>query len=190
MTQIGYLRDLLQNYWQDFKVCVLQSCWQEVEGEVVESFTECQQHVSSLLKAVHQHRLLLLQRFQKRVVDHMNQLEDAFKSLSNIETEILVGLLPTVNQAKHKDTGRPSVPTVNQAKHKDTGRPSGPQWPLDVFLSVLQNFFRSEVQSLASFCDQQQRRLASLEDKNQEEMTERKNGKEDGEKEERVVIKK
>ncbi|KAK0134163.1 Synaptonemal complex protein 2-like [Merluccius polli] len=141
MTQIGYLRDLLQNYWQDFKVCVLQSCWQEVEGEVVESFTECQQHVSSLLKAVHQHRLLLLQRFQKRVVDHMNQLEDAFKSLSNIETEIL-------------------------------------------------NFFRSEVQSLASFCDQQQRRLASLEDKNQEEMTERKNGKEDGEKEERVVIKK
>ncbi|KAM4605995.1 synaptonemal complex protein 2-like [Polymixia lowei] len=68
------------------------SGWQKVEGEVLQSLSECQQHVSSLLRAVHQRRLLLLQRFEKRVVHQLNHLEEKCARLATIETQILVGI--------------------------------------------------------------------------------------------------
>ncbi|XP_056440522.1 synaptonemal complex protein 2-like isoform X3 [Gadus chalcogrammus] len=117
---------------QDSMAAATQRCCQRVEGQVVESFTEGQQNVSSLLMAVQKHRLRLLQRFERRVVDEMRQLQERFQSLSNMETELL-------------------------------------------------SFVRTEMQSLASFCDRQQSGLASLDYKNQDEEdeedgVERKNG--------------
>ncbi|GAA6234204.1 synaptonemal complex protein 2-like [Lates japonicus] len=64
-------------------------CWQKVEQEVLLSLKECQQHVSSLLTAVHQHRLLLLQRFESSVTDQLNQLEENSTHLNSINTQIL-----------------------------------------------------------------------------------------------------
>ncbi|XP_039983486.1 synaptonemal complex protein 2-like isoform X2 [Xiphias gladius] len=64
-------------------------CWQKVENEVLLSLKECQQHVSSLLTAVHQHRLLLLQRFENSVTDQLSQLEENSTNLNNINTQIL-----------------------------------------------------------------------------------------------------
>ncbi|XP_026036289.1 synaptonemal complex protein 2-like isoform X5 [Astatotilapia calliptera] len=43
--------------------------WQKVETEILLSLKEQQQHVSALLMALHQHRLLLLQRLEKGVSD-------------------------------------------------------------------------------------------------------------------------
>ncbi|XP_017158667.1 synaptonemal complex protein 2-like isoform X2 [Poecilia reticulata] len=60
-------------------------CWQEVQAEVLRSLRDCQQHVSSLLTAVHQHRLLLLQQFESSVTDHLKQLEEN----STMDSEIL-----------------------------------------------------------------------------------------------------
>ncbi|XP_027861646.1 synaptonemal complex protein 2-like isoform X1 [Xiphophorus couchianus] len=64
-------------------------CWQEVQAEVLRSLRDCQQHVSSLLTAVHQHRLSLLQRFESSVTDHLKQLEENSISLNSMDSEIL-----------------------------------------------------------------------------------------------------
>ncbi|XP_078138410.1 uncharacterized protein LOC139924258 isoform X2 [Centroberyx gerrardi] len=64
-------------------------CWQKVEAEVLQSLNECQQHVSSLLRAVNHHRSLLLQRFESRVFNQLNQLEQNSTSLNTIETQVL-----------------------------------------------------------------------------------------------------
>ncbi|XP_069576290.1 synaptonemal complex protein 2-like [Brachyistius frenatus] len=64
-------------------------CWKKVEAEVLLSLKECQQHVSSLLTAVHQHRLLLLQRFENGVTDQLKQLEENSTNLNVINTQIL-----------------------------------------------------------------------------------------------------
>ncbi|XP_071387450.1 synaptonemal complex protein 2-like, partial [Centroberyx affinis] len=63
--------------------------WQKVEAEVLQSLNECQQHVSSLLRAVNHHRSLLLQRFESRVFNQLNQLEQNSTSLNTIETQVL-----------------------------------------------------------------------------------------------------
>nr|XP_046227972.1 synaptonemal complex protein 2-like isoform X2 [Scatophagus argus] len=65
------------------------NCWHNVEGEVLLSLKECQQHVSSLLTAVHQHRLVLLQRFHCSVSDHLNQLQENSTNLNSVNTQIL-----------------------------------------------------------------------------------------------------
>lgn len=64
-------------------------CWRNVEAEILLSLKECQQHVSSLLTAVHQHRLALLQRFQSSVTDQLNRLQENSTSLNSINTQIL-----------------------------------------------------------------------------------------------------
>ncbi|XP_016518620.1 synaptonemal complex protein 2-like isoform X2 [Poecilia formosa] len=64
-------------------------CWQEVQAEVLRSLRDCQQHASSLLTAVHQHRLSLLQRFESSVTDHLKQLEENSISLNSMDSEIL-----------------------------------------------------------------------------------------------------
>ncbi|GLD69134.1 uncharacterized protein AKAME5_002044700 [Lates japonicus] len=57
-------------------------CWQKVEQEVLLSLKECQQHVSSLLTAVHQHRLLLLQREkQQKIQDIRKNVKDAIVTI-------------------------------------------------------------------------------------------------------------
>ncbi|KAM7389968.1 hypothetical protein PAMA_008242 [Pampus argenteus] len=65
------------------------NCWQKVKADVHLSLKECQQHVSSLLTAVHQHRLVLLQNFENSVTDQLNQLEENSASLNSINTQIL-----------------------------------------------------------------------------------------------------
>ncbi|XP_071340298.1 synaptonemal complex protein 2-like isoform X2 [Trachinotus anak] len=64
-------------------------CWQKVENEVLLSLKECQQHVSTLLTAVHQHRLLLLQRFENSITDQLNRLDENSTNLNLINTQIL-----------------------------------------------------------------------------------------------------
>ncbi|XP_070784622.1 synaptonemal complex protein 2-like [Enoplosus armatus] len=64
-------------------------CWQNAETEVLLSLKECQQHVSSLLTAVHQHRCVLLQRFENSVTDQLNRLQENSTSLNSINTQIL-----------------------------------------------------------------------------------------------------
>ncbi|XP_044032708.1 synaptonemal complex protein 2-like isoform X1 [Siniperca chuatsi] len=64
-------------------------CQQNVETEVLLSLKECQQHVSSLLTAVHQQRCVLLQRFENSVTDQLNRLQENSTSLNSINTQIL-----------------------------------------------------------------------------------------------------
>ncbi|KAF7649907.1 hypothetical protein LDENG_00134240 [Lucifuga dentata] len=59
--------------------------WQKVEAEVHLSVKECQQQISSLLRAVHHHRLLLLEKFENNAVE----LEENLTNLNIINTEIL-----------------------------------------------------------------------------------------------------
>ncbi|XP_060889737.1 synaptonemal complex protein 2-like isoform X1 [Labrus mixtus] len=63
--------------------------WKNVEAEILLSLKECQQHVSSLLTAVHQHRLLLLQRFDISVNDQLKRLQENSTSLNSMNTHIL-----------------------------------------------------------------------------------------------------
>ncbi|XP_040922055.1 synaptonemal complex protein 2-like isoform X2 [Toxotes jaculatrix] len=103
--------------FKTFKTQLEQSftgCWQKAEQEVLQSLKECQQHTSSLLTAVHQHRLLLLQRFENSVTDQLSRLEENSANLSSVNTQIL-------------------------------------------------SFFQSEIQRLASFCDEHLQRLKCLE---------------------------
>ncbi|XP_013889633.1 synaptonemal complex protein 2-like isoform X2 [Austrofundulus limnaeus] len=67
----------------------LKGCWQKEETQVFQSMQECQQHVSSLLRAVHQHRLLLMQQFENSVTDQLKQLEDSCSHLNSINTQTL-----------------------------------------------------------------------------------------------------
>ncbi|CAK6984786.1 synaptonemal complex protein 2-like isoform X2, partial [Scomber scombrus] len=64
-------------------------CWKKVEAKVQQSLKESQQHVSSLLTAVHQHRLVLLQNFENSIIGHLNQLDQCSTSLNAINTQIL-----------------------------------------------------------------------------------------------------
>ncbi|XP_033971393.1 uncharacterized protein LOC117470682 [Trematomus bernacchii] len=64
-------------------------CWKNVETEILQSLTTCQQHVSSLLTAVHQHRLVLLHRFQSSVTDQLKSLHDDSNRLTSINTQTL-----------------------------------------------------------------------------------------------------
>ncbi|XP_035475600.2 synaptonemal complex protein 2-like [Scophthalmus maximus] len=63
--------------------------WQTIETEVLLSLKECQQQMTSLLTAVHQHRLLFLQRFENSITDQLNQLEENSTNLNNMNTNIL-----------------------------------------------------------------------------------------------------
>ncbi|XP_023255112.1 uncharacterized protein LOC111649597, partial [Seriola lalandi dorsalis] len=65
-------------------------CWKKVENEVLLSLKDCQQHISTLLTAVHQHRLLLLQRFESSVTDQLIQLDETSTNLNSTNTQILV----------------------------------------------------------------------------------------------------
>ncbi|XP_027136815.1 synaptonemal complex protein 2-like isoform X2 [Larimichthys crocea] len=65
------------------------SCWQNAEAEVLQSLKECQQHVTSLLTAVHQHRLALLHTFQISVSHQLNRLEENSTSLNSMNSQIL-----------------------------------------------------------------------------------------------------
>ncbi|XP_028428331.1 uncharacterized protein LOC114551487, partial [Perca flavescens] len=64
-------------------------CWQNVESEILLSLKECQQQVSSLLTAVHQHRLVLVQRFETSVTDQLNRLRENSSNLNAINTQML-----------------------------------------------------------------------------------------------------
>ncbi|KAM8822542.1 synaptonemal complex protein 2-like isoform 5-T5 [Spinachia spinachia] len=64
-------------------------CWQNVEAEILLSLKECQQHVSSLMTAVHHHRSKLLQRFENNVSDQLNRLHENSTSLNSMNTQIL-----------------------------------------------------------------------------------------------------
>ncbi|XP_023249919.1 synaptonemal complex protein 2-like isoform X2 [Seriola lalandi dorsalis] len=64
-------------------------CWKKVENEVLLSLKDCQQHISTLLTAVHQHRLLLLQRFESSVTDQLIQLDETSTNLNSTNTQIL-----------------------------------------------------------------------------------------------------
>ncbi|CAJ1081595.1 synaptonemal complex protein 2-like isoform X1 [Xyrichtys novacula] len=65
------------------------SSLQNVEAQVLFSLKQCQQHFSDLLTAVHQHRLLLLQRFEVGVHDQLKVLQESSDSLSSTDTQIL-----------------------------------------------------------------------------------------------------
>ncbi|XP_034054383.1 uncharacterized protein LOC117534292 isoform X2 [Gymnodraco acuticeps] len=64
-------------------------CWKNVETEILQSLTKSQQHVSSPLTAVHQHRLVLLHRFQSSVTDQLKSLHDDSNRLTSINTQTL-----------------------------------------------------------------------------------------------------
>ncbi|XP_074484368.1 synaptonemal complex protein 2-like isoform X2 [Sebastes fasciatus] len=63
-------------------------CWKNVETEILLSLKECRQHVSSLLTAVHHHRLESLQRFESSVSDQLKRLNQNSSSLNFINTQI------------------------------------------------------------------------------------------------------
>ncbi|KAK5850334.1 hypothetical protein PBY51_014591 [Eleginops maclovinus] len=65
------------------------SRWRSVETEVLRSFTRCQQQVSSLLTAVHQHRLVLRHRFESSVTDQLKRLHEESNHLTSINTQTL-----------------------------------------------------------------------------------------------------
>lgn len=64
-------------------------CRKKVEAEVSCSLMECQQHVSSLLTAVHQRSLESIQMFGSSISDHLKRLEERASALKSINTEIL-----------------------------------------------------------------------------------------------------
>nr|XP_019963914.1 PREDICTED: uncharacterized protein LOC109643288 isoform X3 [Paralichthys olivaceus] len=66
-----------------------QGGWRTIQNQVLLSLRESQQQVSSLLTAVHQHRLLLLQKFENDVTDQLKQLEENSTTVNNMNTQIL-----------------------------------------------------------------------------------------------------
>ncbi|XP_058468382.1 synaptonemal complex protein 2-like [Solea solea] len=66
----------------------MTSCWKKVEQNIHLSLNECQQQVTSLLTAVHQHRLSLLQNFENIVTDELKHLEENSTQLNNLNTQI------------------------------------------------------------------------------------------------------
>ncbi|XP_047423812.1 synaptonemal complex protein 2-like isoform X2 [Mugil cephalus] len=67
----------------------LTGCWHDVNNQLLLSLKDCQQHVSSLLSAVHQNRLLLLQSFEGNIADQLKQLEENSSKLDSINSQIL-----------------------------------------------------------------------------------------------------
>ncbi|XP_070709391.1 uncharacterized protein [Pempheris klunzingeri] len=67
----------------------LTGCWQDAETQVLLSLKEFQQQVSTLLTAVHQHRLLSLQTFLIGITDQLDRLKDTSADLNSISTHIL-----------------------------------------------------------------------------------------------------
>ncbi|XP_046879607.1 synaptonemal complex protein 2-like isoform X8 [Hypomesus transpacificus] len=63
------------------------SRYKQIEAQSQQALTDCQQNVSSLLSAVHHHRLGHLERFQATVVQELGRLEDDCLSLKTIEKE-------------------------------------------------------------------------------------------------------
>nr|XP_012779969.1 synaptonemal complex protein 2-like isoform X3 [Maylandia zebra] len=66
----------------------LEEHFTKVETEILLSLKEQQQHVSALLMALHQHRLLLLQRLEKGVSDQVKQFEENSTNLNSLTTQI------------------------------------------------------------------------------------------------------
>ncbi|XP_027028493.1 synaptonemal complex protein 2-like isoform X2 [Tachysurus fulvidraco] len=63
------------------------SRYKKTETKSLKSLTDCQKTVSSLLKTVHEQRLIHLECFQNAVVQQLGQLEQNCLSLKNIERE-------------------------------------------------------------------------------------------------------
>ncbi|XP_053083847.1 synaptonemal complex protein 2-like isoform X2 [Pangasianodon hypophthalmus] len=61
--------------------------YKKTETKSLRSLTDCQKSVSSLLKTVHDQRLIHLECFQNAVVQQLGQLEQNCLSLKNIERE-------------------------------------------------------------------------------------------------------
>ncbi|KAF5901167.1 synaptonemal complex protein 2-like, partial [Clarias magur] len=61
----------------------------KTKAKSLRSLTDCQKTISSLLKTVHDQRLVHLECFQKAVVQQLGQLEQNCLSLKNIEEEIV-----------------------------------------------------------------------------------------------------
>ncbi|KAG7317779.1 hypothetical protein KOW79_018814 [Hemibagrus wyckioides] len=74
------------------------SRYKKTETKSLKSLTDCQKTVSSLLKTVHDQRLVHLECFQNAVVQQLGQLEQNCLSLKNIETET-VGFWKSVSDA-------------------------------------------------------------------------------------------
>ncbi|XP_073796034.1 synaptonemal complex protein 2-like isoform X3 [Danio rerio] len=89
------------------------SRYKKIEARTLQSFTDCQRNVTSLLGTVHNQRLLHLEQFQNTVVHQLECLEQDCLSLKSIEKETV-------------------------------------------------NFWRSESDTVRTFCDRQQNRLHSL----------------------------
>ncbi|XP_072235157.1 uncharacterized protein [Leuresthes tenuis] len=88
----SYLTSEITAAFKTFKAQLEQhftGCWKKVEAEVLLSLKECQRHVSSLLTAVHRHRLLLLQQFESSVTDQLKHLEETSAHLNSMNTQIL-----------------------------------------------------------------------------------------------------
>ncbi|KAM9436510.1 synaptonemal complex protein 2-like [Clarias gariepinus] len=65
------------------------SRYKKTKTKSLRSLTDCQKTISSLLKTVHDQRLIHLECFQKAVVQQLGQLEQNCLSLKNIEEEIV-----------------------------------------------------------------------------------------------------
>ncbi|XP_061877316.1 synaptonemal complex protein 2-like isoform X4 [Entelurus aequoreus] len=86
------LTSSIQNAFSVFKTKLEEhytGCWQKVESEIQSSLKDCQEHVSSLLSAVHQHRLILMQSFENSIADQLKCLEENSTNLNNMCSQIL-----------------------------------------------------------------------------------------------------
>ncbi|XP_041735012.1 synaptonemal complex protein 2-like [Coregonus clupeaformis] len=63
------------------------SRYKKIEARSLQSLTDCQKNVTSLLGAVHDNRLVHLERFQATVVQELGRLENDCISLKEIERE-------------------------------------------------------------------------------------------------------
>ncbi|KAL2085463.1 hypothetical protein ACEWY4_018783 [Coilia grayii] len=63
--------------------------YQKIESKSLQSLSDCQVQVTSLLKNVHAQRLQLMERFEQVVVEQLGRLEQDCRSLRNIEQETM-----------------------------------------------------------------------------------------------------
>ncbi|XP_012995142.2 synaptonemal complex protein 2-like isoform X1 [Esox lucius] len=75
-----------QNFKQQLREHFLAR-YKQIEAHSLQSLTDCQKHVTSLLGAVHNNRLSHLERFQVTVVQELGRLENDCISLKEIERE-------------------------------------------------------------------------------------------------------
>ncbi|XP_028822726.1 synaptonemal complex protein 2-like isoform X3 [Denticeps clupeoides] len=102
--------------FQKFKIQLKEhfsARYKRIEARSLQSLSNCQEHITSLLKTIHDQRLVHLEKFQATVVQQLEHLEQDCQSLRNIERETV-------------------------------------------------SFWQSESQTVRSFCEQQQKRLESL----------------------------